>query len=72
MTLIELRDYVKSKQRVSLQDVSRAFQVDPGVVEGMVAIWVSKGKIACHENNSTCGGCCSCDKGMRIYYEWIA
>lgn len=71
MTLIELRDYVREKRRVSLHDLSCAFHVEPGVVEGMAAIWIQKGKIACHEDASNCGSCCSCDKGLRVYYEWI-
>ncbi|MCW2479213.1 FeoC-like transcriptional regulator [Candidatus Symbiopectobacterium sp. NZEC135] len=72
MTLIELRNFVKQRQRVSLQEISQRFHVETGVVEGMIAIWVQKGKISSHENASGgCGGCCSCEKGLRLYYEWV-
>lgn len=71
MTLIELRDYVRDKRRVSLHDLSSTFHVEPGVVEGMVAIWIHKGKIVSHENANNCGSCCSCEKGLRVYYEWV-
>lgn len=71
MTLIELRNFVQQRQRVSLQEISQRFHVETGVVEGMIAIWVRKGKISSHENASGgCSGCCSCEKGLRLYYEW--
>lgn len=72
MTMIELRNFVRQRQRVSLQEISQRFHVEAGVVEGMIAIWVQKGKISSHENTSGgCGGCCSCEKGLRLYYEWV-
>ncbi|WP_374191049.1 FeoC-like transcriptional regulator [Candidatus Symbiopectobacterium sp. 'North America'] len=38
----------------------------------MIAIWVQKGKISSHENASGgCSGCCSCEKGLQLYYEWV-
>ncbi|PWC12121.1 FeoC-like transcriptional regulator [Brenneria corticis] len=72
MSLIELRDYVRQQKRASLQDISRAFHADPGVIEGMLAVWVQKGKIRLHqaEVGEACGSCCSCDKSQGQYYEW--
>ncbi|ATA24154.1 hypothetical protein BIY26_01205 [Brenneria goodwinii] len=72
MSLIELRDYVRQQKKVSLQDISSAFHTDPGVIEGMLDIWVQKGKIRLHqaESGGKCGSCCSCDKGLSQYYEW--
>ncbi|MCG8709997.1 FeoC-like transcriptional regulator [Brenneria sp. 4F2] len=72
MTLIELRDYVRRQKKVSLQDVSTAFHADPGVVEGMLEIWIQKGKIRFHQAaaGGKCGSCCSCDKSLSQYYEW--
>ncbi|AUH00961.1 FeoC-like transcriptional regulator [Pectobacteriaceae bacterium CE70] len=73
MTLIELRDFVREKQKVSLRDISMTFHAEPGVVEGMLDVWVQKGKIRCHRtvDNGKCGSCCSCDKGISQYYEWL-
>ncbi|MGK2889237.1 MAG: FeoC-like transcriptional regulator [Candidatus Malihini olakiniferum] len=72
MTLIELRNFVKEKRRVSLQEVSQKFHVETGVVEGMMEIWIQKGKIHSHENASgDCSGCCSCEKGLQLYYDWV-
>ncbi|WP_374191048.1 FeoC-like transcriptional regulator [Candidatus Symbiopectobacterium sp. 'North America'] len=31
MTLIELRDFVKQRQRVSLQEISQRFHIETGV-----------------------------------------
>ncbi|EHD21743.1 MULTISPECIES: FeoC-like transcriptional regulator [Brenneria] len=62
MSLIELRDYVRQQKRSSLQDISRAFRADPGVIEGMLAVWVQKGKIRFHQ--AEVGETCSCDKSL--------
>lgn len=72
MTLLELRDYVRQQKKASLQDISQAFHTEQGVIEGMMDVWVQKGKVRLHraENSGKCGGCCSCDKGIGQYYEW--
>ncbi|MBJ7220632.1 MULTISPECIES: FeoC-like transcriptional regulator [unclassified Brenneria] len=72
MTLIELRDYVRRQKRASLQEISSAFHTEPGVIEGMLEVWVQKGKIRLHraEDGGKCGSCCSCDKSLSQYYEW--
>ncbi|ACT06783.1 Protein of unknown function DUF1920 [Dickeya chrysanthemi Ech1591] len=73
MTLLELRDFVRERNKVSLQDISAAFRADPGVVERMLAVWVQKGKIRFHAGDAApkCGGCCGCDKRLGQYYEWL-
>ncbi|ACZ76781.1 MULTISPECIES: FeoC-like transcriptional regulator [Dickeya] len=73
MTLLELRDFVRERKKVSLQDISTAFKADPGVVAGMLEVWVQKGKIRFHQGDAApkCGGCCGCDKRQGQYYEWL-
>ncbi|MGM3161856.1 FeoC-like transcriptional regulator [Dickeya undicola] len=73
MTLLELRDFVRERKKVSLQDISTTFKTDPGVVEGMLAVWVQKGKIRFHSGEAApkCGSCCGCDKSLGQYYEWL-
>ncbi|WP_304167648.1 FeoC-like transcriptional regulator, partial [Lonsdalea britannica] len=34
MTLIELRDFVRAKHKVSVHDISAAFHVEPSVIDG--------------------------------------
>ncbi|WP_192456654.1 FeoC-like transcriptional regulator [Musicola keenii] len=73
MTLMELRDFVRERKKVSLRDISVAFHAEPGVIEGMLDVWVQKGKIRCHREKigSQCGSCCSCDKSLGQFYEWL-
>ncbi|MFP1887997.1 FeoC-like transcriptional regulator [Lonsdalea quercina] len=73
MTLIELRDFVRAKRQVSVHDISAAFHVEPGVIDGMMSIWVQKGQVRFHAApvSSQCGSCCSCDKSLSQYYEWL-
>ncbi|OSN01443.1 MULTISPECIES: FeoC-like transcriptional regulator [Lonsdalea] len=73
MTLIELRDFVRAKHKVSVHDISAAFHIEPGVIDGMMAIWVRKGLVRFHAVavSTQCGSCCSCDKSLSQYYEWL-
>ncbi|SLM63377.1 MULTISPECIES: FeoC-like transcriptional regulator [Dickeya] len=73
MTLLELRDFVRERKKVSLSEVSQAFKVEPGVAQAMLAVWVQKGKVCFHEGEAApkCGGCCGCDKRLGQYYEWL-
>ena len=71
MNLVELRDYIRARQRVSLQEISRHFHSEPQVVSGMLDIWLQKNKITRHSVKSAkCGGCCCCDPAANQFYEW--
>jgi len=72
MILSDLRSYIKDKQRVTLNDLVLHFHVDANALQGMLAKWVSKGKVRKSPAPSNCGtGCCKCDPLLTEIYEWI-
>lgn len=71
MILKELKEYVQSRQQVSLTEIVVHFDVDPEAVKGMLDFWIRKGKITHHSSDLVCGGSCSCSqKSDNDVYEW--
>lgn len=71
MILSDLKNYVKSRRQVSLRDVALHFDVEPEAIGGMLAFWVSKGKISRYSNPQACGGGCACSfQAERELYMW--
>ena len=64
-TLRQVLNYFEAaNQPLSLQEIARDLNVTPGMLEGMIAHWVRKGKlrevIDCAEGCSTCSGVRGC------------
>ena len=63
-----LREIEKSKGSVSLQELSRRLNIDPGVLDGMLEHWVRKGRLqkavagyaANCEDTAACTACKLC------------
>jgi putative ferrous iron transport protein C len=71
MILSEIRDYLKQHRRAALRDMALRFDTDPDALRGMLAKWVSKGRIARLPGGTACGGgCCKCDPDTTEIYEW--
>jgi len=71
MILSDLKNYVKSRQQVSLRDAALHFDVEPEAISGMLAFWISKGKISRYSNPPACGGGCACSfQADRELYVW--
>lgn len=72
MILSDLRSYLQDKRRVTLNDLVLHFQVDANALRGMLAKWISKGKVRISPTPSNCGGtCCKCDPLLTEIYEWL-
>ncbi len=72
MILSELRDYLKAKKRVTLNELVIHFDIDPDALRGMLRKWVSKGKVRQLPVGDNCGtGCCKCDPTLTEFYEWV-
>ncbi|UWP87835.1 FeoC-like transcriptional regulator [Aliiroseovarius crassostreae] len=76
--LLDLRSYVKSRQSVSLLEISNHFRRPPDAVRGMLAHWVAKGVIRRQNLRATCGSCASsrdcggCDVTDSLeIYDWV-
>ncbi|QPK64378.1 FeoC-like transcriptional regulator [Methylomonas sp. LL1] len=72
MILSDLRNYLQDKHRVTLNDLVLHFHVDANALRGMLAKWISKGKVRLSPAGTSCGtSCCKCDPLLTEIYEWI-
>lgn len=72
MILSDLRSYLQDRRRVTLNDLVVHFQIDADALRGMLAKWISKGKVRQSPAASACGtSCCKCDPALTEIYEWI-
>lgn len=72
MILSELRAYLQEKHRVPLNELVVHFRVDANALRGMLAKWISKGKVRLLSAGNNCGtSCCKCDPLLTEIYEWI-
>ncbi|MCQ8103902.1 FeoC-like transcriptional regulator [Methylomonas sp. SURF-2] len=72
MILSDLRNYLRDKRRVTLNDLVLHFHVDANALRGMLAKWISKGKVRVSPTSGNCGsGCCKCDPLLTEIYEWV-
>jgi hypothetical protein len=72
MILSEVRDYLRKKQRVPLNDLVIHFHTDAGALRGMLDKWIAKGKVRRTQSEAQCGtGCCKCDPLLTEIYEWV-
>ncbi len=72
MILSELKNYLRHKKRVSLNDLAVHFDIDADALRGMLGKWISKGKVKRLPVDSSCGSsCCKCDPAMIELYEWV-
>ena len=72
MILSELRDYLKQQHRLSLLEMANHFDTDADALRGMLAKWISKGKVKRIDMGAAYGtSCCKCDPAMTELYEWV-
>lgn len=72
MIFSDLRDYLQHKRRATLNDLVLHFGIDAPALRGMLAKWVTKGKVRLSPAGSHCGtSCCKCDPLLTEIYEWV-
>jgi len=72
MILSELRDYLREKKRVTLNELVIHFDMDADALRGMLAKWIIKRKLRQLPVDSNCGTrCCKCDPTLTELYEWL-
>ena len=73
MDLLKIKQYLRERKLVPLQDVATHFRVDVEAIRPLLDVWVNKGKAKRHANNLGCQkGCCKCDPASIETYEWLA
>jgi putative ferrous iron transport protein C len=73
MILSDLRHYLENRKRASLNDLVLHFQIDAPALRGMLAKWISKGRVRQQlAGGQACGtSCCQCDPLLTEIYEWV-
>ncbi|BBP46775.1 hypothetical protein THMIRHAS_21480 [Thiosulfatimonas sediminis] len=75
MILLELKRYIRQRERVSLQDICRRFDLSTDAAEGLLAPLIQQGHIQILQNFSatSChsGGCGAACQGQQGYYQWL-
>ncbi|KTC66467.1 FeoC like transcriptional regulator (plasmid) [Legionella adelaidensis] len=67
--LLKIRDFIYTQQVVSIQQLSREFNIDEVALLPMLAVWEKKGVIrACEDQDcqKSCGGCSKKPSFYRI------
>lgn len=67
--LVELKDYLQSREQVALTDIAHHFNSEPSVIAEMLAHWVRKGKVRRLVQTSCHKGCCA--GNLPDLYEWV-
>lgn len=72
MILSDVRDYIRRRGQVSLQDLALHFDVEPDALRGMLERWIEKGKVERRSANPACGSSCSqCQPDTVELYAWV-
>ncbi|MBC8523767.1 MAG: FeoC-like transcriptional regulator [Chlorobium phaeobacteroides] len=74
MSLLELKEYLKNRNIVSINDLCIYFRTSPETLEPMLEQWIRKGKLRKETAESCCGGkhsSCFCGGDPDIWYQWI-
>lgn len=75
--LFDIKDYLKERRLVSVQDVAYHFRISESLAESLIETWVQKGKVKALSPSSNAGGCsggcgCGCSGGTaKKMYRWI-
>ncbi len=71
MIMRELKQYIKERKHVQLDEVATHFNMAPSAIEGMLSLYVKKGKIR-EDKQPHCSGCTSCAKNEgSLFYSWV-
>ena len=72
MILSDIREYLKQRGQASLGDIALHFDADPAAVQGMLEIWIRKGKVEKRAATASCGSSCQqCDPAATEIYRWL-
>ena len=70
MILTHIKRFIKQEKIVSLQQISRHFDITPLAIEPMINFWIRKGLVRqCQQGCKTT--CFGCSKQVK-YYQYIA
>ena len=71
MLLTDVKDYLSTRGRASLDDLAVHFTVAPEAMRGLVETWVAKGRARRVNQELPCGTCGKCESATSDIYEWV-
>ncbi|WP_310601408.1 FeoC-like transcriptional regulator [Desulfobulbus sp.] len=73
MDLITVKQYLRMRKIVPLQDLAFHFQTEADSIRPLLDIWMKKGKVRKRTGDAAtgCKGCCKCDPATIEVYEWV-
>jgi len=70
MILNDVKNYVKTRQQVSLHEIALHFDVETEALKGMLDFLVSKDRIRQHTIQACPGGCACSQSENNEVYSW--
>ncbi len=71
MILTDVKSYLATRGRASLDDLSTHFAMDADAMRGLLATWVAKGRARRIDEAAPCGTCGKCESATTEVYEWL-
>lgn len=70
--LLQLCEFIRCQQLVSMQQLSREFHIDEEALAPMLAIWVRRGVIQIYEEMLGCkSSCFKCKINRPVLYQYV-
>ena len=70
--LLQLLDFIKREQVVSLKVLSREFCIDEEALQPMLSIWIKRGVIELCDEKMECNTkCFGCNSSSLVFYQFI-
>jgi hypothetical protein len=71
MLLTDVKTYLTTRGRASLDDLATHFTMAPEAMRGLVETWIAKGCARRIGDGRPCGTCGKCEAARTESYEWI-
>ena len=71
MLLTDIKSYMVTRRRVSLDDLGLHFTVEPNAMRGLMETWIAKGRARRIGDQLPCGTCGKCESATTEIYEWL-
>jgi len=70
--LVKVRDCIASRESISLSDLALHFNVQSSAMQGIVEVWIRKGKVKKFSRQPGCGSSCNqCSTDSTEMYSLV-